>query len=550
MQSLVTSRWRRAHLAGACLRARWALASLAALALTFGCEDAGPVAEPDIVLTFESPTQVVGAGEVRIIPIAIDRGGRNGEVTLGIDSAPPGVTGQFDPAVTTGAASLLTLRIASSTLPGEYQVVVRARSGTASGQRELTLTVTPAIQSIGVAVSSGGQVIVPGDSARLVVTILRRNYTGGVWLELHGAPAGLGWSFTPDSTTGFVSVLALHADMSLPPGSYPLEVRGISTLDTSSASFSLTVTPPPRFSVTLEPSSLVVAAGGSAISVVRIGRTYFTGAVRLSLSGAPAGVVGTFDPDSTAGSESRLTLTAGAAVLPGEYNMEVLGTSALGTSSALLSLTVPRPPPFVISLVPTRLVAAPGSATTLAVSIARNDFTGDVGLDLRGGPPGTSWTFDPGVTAGNTSALTITLDDHVGLGEYRLQVAGTSARDTNRTSLDLSVAASNPEFAVALAPTFVQMGRGFGATESISVTLTRAPGYDKEVALTISQAPSWLRAAVEPASTAGSTSTLRLTTISRPPSQPCCYPVTVVGTSPAGRSSAVVQVGLRGGISR
>ena len=120
-----------------------------------------------------------------------------------------------------------------------------------------------------------------------------------------------------------------------------MSVRGTASVGNRSRQLALTVTDPPSsFSLSLAPSALTIAQGASNGSGVIITRTAFTGAVTLALSGAPAGVTGTFDPVAPTGIGSTLTITVGPAVTPGVYDLTVSGTGSVGNDSAILTLTV------------------------------------------------------------------------------------------------------------------------------------------------------------------------------------------------------------------
>src|SRR5207247_5226106 len=71
-------------------------------------------------------------------------------------------------------------------------------------------------------------------------------------------------------------------------------------------------------------------------------RSKFTGAMTLSLGGAPAGVTGSLNPTAPTGTSSTLTLNGGGSVATGVYTLTVTGTGTGigGTRSTPLTLTV------------------------------------------------------------------------------------------------------------------------------------------------------------------------------------------------------------------
>src|SRR5207245_6984897 len=101
-----------------------------------------------------------------------------------------------------------------------------------------------------------------------------------------------------------------------------------------------TVSAAPDYSLSLAPTALTIVQGATGTSTVTITRTNFTGAVTLSLGNAPAGVTGTFNPAAPTGTSSTLTLSVGAAVASGVYNLTVAGTATAGERGSALRMTV------------------------------------------------------------------------------------------------------------------------------------------------------------------------------------------------------------------
>jgi hypothetical protein len=97
----------------------------------------------------------------------------------------------------------------------------------------------------------------------------------------------------------------------------------------------------PGFTLTANPASLEIPAGGSGYAVVSVNRVNgFTGAVNLSMAGLPAGVVtsGTIADTATTG---YLTIAVDPSVTPQSWSSLTLGGQAgTLTSSAPFTLTV------------------------------------------------------------------------------------------------------------------------------------------------------------------------------------------------------------------
>jgi hypothetical protein len=162
-----------------------------------------------------------------------------------------------------------------------------------------------------------------------------------VTLTLGGAPAGVTGSFAPTAPTGTNSTLTVSVGAAVAPGVYNLTVDGSATAGNHSTPLTLTVTAVTTdYVLSLNPTALSIAQGGNSNSLVTLTRTNFTGAVTLSLGGAPAGVTGSFSPTAPTGTNSTLTVSVGAAVTPGVYNLTVDGTGTAGNRSTPLTLTV------------------------------------------------------------------------------------------------------------------------------------------------------------------------------------------------------------------
>lgn len=239
--SLSPRRW-MARLAGRWSRAGVALA--AGLALVAGCSDSGGTGTtPDYTLTLSPSSITIIPGEQDVTTVTINRTDFTGEVTLSLSGAPVGVTPSFDPVVTTGNTSTLTLTVGGATVSGNYNMSVRGTASVADRARQLALTVAPAPPSFSLAVDPSALTIAQGASNTTGVNITRTDFTGPVTLSLSGAPAGVTWDFSPPAPTGNGSVLTVNVGVATTPGVYDITVLGTGTVGNDSAVFTLTVTP-------------------------------------------------------------------------------------------------------------------------------------------------------------------------------------------------------------------------------------------------------------------------------------------------------------------
>src|SRR5439155_325856 len=86
--------------------------------------------------------------------------------------------------------------------------------------------------------------------------------------------------------------------------------------------------PAADYTLSLAPAALTIVQGSTGNTTVTITRTNFTDAVTLSLGGAPTGVTGSFNPAAPTGTSATLTVSVGATVVPGVYNLTVNGSGS------------------------------------------------------------------------------------------------------------------------------------------------------------------------------------------------------------------------------
>jgi hypothetical protein len=141
------------------------------------------------------------------------------------------------------------------------------------------------------------------------------------------------------------------------------------------------VTAQPDFSLNLTQAAATVAAGASVTYSTSIAAANgFSGTVNLSVSNLPAGVTGSFNPASVAGSGSSiLTINASASAAVGTYTVTATGTSGSITHNASASLTVTASaPPTVIR--PVSVAPNSGSGSSVTLSEVYSDTAG--GADI------------------------------------------------------------------------------------------------------------------------------------------------------------------------
>ncbi len=313
-------------------------------------------------------------------------------------------------------------------------------------QSQLYSTDVPPTPDFSLSANPANVNVIRGATANSAITITRvGGFTGSVSLSASGLPAGVTASFNPASTTGTSSAVTFTALSTATTGVFPVTVTGASGALSHTTTINLTVVAPPTpdFSLSANPASLTINRGASGVVTITITRTGgFTGAVSLSASGLPSGVTASFNPASTTGNSSSLTLTASSAATTGPATVTVTGVSGALTHSIPISLTVNAPPTpdFSLSANPASLAINQGASGTVTITITRTGgFTSGVALSASGLPSGVTASFNPASTTGNSSSLTLTASSAATLGSATVTITGTGGGLTRATTVALTV---------------------------------------------------------------------------------------------------------------
>lgn len=179
------------------------------------------------------------------------------------------------------------------------------------------------------------------------ISIVRTAFTADVTLSAEGLPDGVTGTFAPAvlSAGATTSTFTLSASPTATTGSKAVTVRarGNGVADATSE-VSVTVTaagPPPSVTLTATPASATLLPGDSASTILNLTRsTGYTGAVTLTVAGAPAGMSTIFSvANPVAASSVRLSLATTAATVPGTYTL-LIRANAVGIPEATATYSV------------------------------------------------------------------------------------------------------------------------------------------------------------------------------------------------------------------
>ena len=269
--------------------------------------------------------------------------GFSASVTLSLSGQPADAVYSFAPAIVSVGSTNATSTLAISTgTPGTYLLTVSASAGSLAHSAAATLTTsTP---DFTVSASPSSVAVAPGGAASYTLALTPvAGFSGAVDLAVSGAP--------PDSTPTFsvnpVTLTFPNASMSTltltsaTPGTYSLMITATSGALSHATPVTLVVNAPkPDFTISVSPSSRVVARGGSTSYLVTIMPSNgFNGAVSLNVSGLPSRTTASFSPNPASAS-STLAISTTRKTSGGSYLLTITASGGGLTHTGTATLIV------------------------------------------------------------------------------------------------------------------------------------------------------------------------------------------------------------------
>ncbi|MER6121289.1 hypothetical protein ABT173_01025, partial [Streptomyces sp. NPDC001795] len=192
------------------------------------------------------------------------------------------------------------------------------------------------------------------------------------------------------------------------------------------------------------------------------------------------------------------------------YTNQYQPTNGAGNwHTRLASFVLPncvQPSDFSLSLNPSSATVTAGDSANSTVSTAvTSGGAQQVALSASGLPAGATASFNPSsVTAGSSSAMTVSTSASTPPGIYTITVTGTGTSATHSATFTLTVNAPS-DFSLSLNPTSATVTAGDSANSTVSTAVTS--GSAQQVALSASGLPAGATASFNPSTvTAGSSS--------------------------------------------
>jgi hypothetical protein len=416
--------------------------------------------------------------------------------------------------------------------------------------------------TIALFLASSSASVAQGGSAQVSATLTRGGgFTGTVALTVEGAPTGVTGAVSNVTTSGgtTTALVTVTVAAATAPGLYTLTVRGTGAgVSAATASFALTVTAAPDYSLSLSPASASLVQGASSAPIaVTISRTNFTSGVTLSLapgsSAVPVGVTAAFTPPAPESPTASLVVTVAAATAPGTYNLTVSGTGAPGARSTPFTLTVTAAGSFSLGLTPAGGVTLQQGASdnSKTVTITRTSYAANVTLTAENLPTGVTAAFAGNPVGGNNSVMTLTAT----AGAPVVGPVTVTIRGSGPAALVGPGGKANLEATVTFQLTVVPQGsftlgmpascaQNFqlrqGALDDRRIVTMARTNFPMPIQFSVEGLPSGLTAGFDVNPVSGDAIRLRFT--ADPALSAGDYPITVRGTGPGGVTATLPMV--------
>ncbi len=197
--------------------------------------------------------------------------------------------------------------------------------------------------------------------------------------------------------------------------------------------------PTPTISISVDPGTLSLEQGTDGTLTVTLTRGGgYAGAVTLTLSGLPSGVVAGGLAIPAGSSQAQLTLNAGGGAAIGGATITVAAAgSGVAGAQASFALQVTAAPvgSFALSIAPAALSLQQGTGGSVAVAIDRaGGFAGAVSFSVAGAPAGLDATLADNPVAGTGTTLQIAAQAALTPATYTLVLTASGAGTDDRTA--------------------------------------------------------------------------------------------------------------------
>ncbi len=274
------------------------------------------------------------------------------------------------------------------------------------------------------------------------------------------------------------ATLSISTSSTTPPGTYYITITATAAGGlTKTTTYTLTVTPPFGYALSVEPSAGAIDQGSDTTATVTASLiTGFAEDVTFSASGLPTATSILFNPTACLLScEATMTITTSTTTPYGTYPITISGITSGGTvRTTTYSLTV-NPFNFNLTLSPSSetIDQGDGISTTVTATLV-SEFTQSLSFTAENLPPGATATFTPDNCEPTcSSTLNITTSATTPPGTYQIDIIATAiggAADTVTYTLTVNYF----DFDLSVSPTSDVITPGGGTSSTVTATRNSA----------------------------------------------------------------------------
>jgi hypothetical protein len=349
--------------------------------------------------------------------------------------------------------------------------------------------------------------VTQGQTSTITVTPTSANsFAGSVQVSVSGLPSGVTVSpATATLTMGSSTTFTLTAAADAALGTTTVKVYGSSGILSTSTPVALTVvatTPISTgdFTLTAAPSTLALTQGTSGqVTLSGTAIDGFSGTIAVAVNGLPTGVTASPTTISvTSNTPVVVTLTAASdAPVAGPVTVNFVGTSGTLSSSTSVALTVVATTPittadFTLTASPSTLALTQGTNGQVTLSsTAINGFSGTIAVAVNGLPTGvTASPTTISVIPNTPFVVTLTATSNAPVtGPVAVNFVGTSGTLSHTATIQLSVVAPGPDFAMTVTPNTLTLPQG-SQSDPLQVGVTATGGFNGTVTFAVSGLPT------------------------------------------------------------
>jgi uncharacterized membrane protein len=389
--------------------------------------------------------------------------------------------------ISTPGSTSMTVLVPASTTPGLYTInVIGTASGVASQSASVTVDVRP-LPDFTLNVFPTAVSLPAGEQTEIVVSVIGANrFEDVVNLKLDSKiPASL--SSNSVNGSGIVSLM-VSTNRNTPLDDYPITI--IATSSTKAgviekrAITTISVTAASDFNLALSPSTIETSPGKSfsfTVSVNALNR--FNDIVVLSFNSLNSNIgVSSNVPGLMPGAVANVSVNVGANVLPGTYDVAVIGMAGGLQRSSVFKVIVKGD--FDLTLdQPSQSIFAGEKANFVASVSPRDNFTGQISLTANSSENTIQTSFSPvSITSNGISMVTVNTSPNTPAGDYKITISATGGGITKTVTFNLTVKVNPGDFTIRVSPDMQSVAAG--KSTSFALDIQGQNGFNGSVNLT------------------------------------------------------------------